>query len=87
MKTKLTKKTIAHENDPDLVDKPKGFFFIEAEGQLYFCIVMKKHKTNLYQMNKSRLLSEDNKKLVVKRLAEFVRKRSYSCCHGDIKNS
>ena len=73
-----------------MVDRPKGFFFIEAEGQLYFCIVMKKHRTNLYQMNKSRLLSEDNKKRVVKRLAEFVERRLFErnlICHGDIKNS
>ena len=68
----------SHENFPDLVDKPKGHFFIETEGELFFCLVMKKHRMNLRQMNQAGLLSEDNKRTVVEKLADFVANNLYS---------
>ena len=75
---------MAHERDPDLVDKPMGHFFIEVGDELYFCLVMKRHLTNLDQMNRHGLLSEDYKKQVVKRLTQFAEKNEKNC-HGDIK--
>ena len=80
----------AHKRFPDLVDSPKGHFFIEVGDQLYFCLVMKKHRTNLYQMNKTGLLSEENKRRVVERLVKFNKETNSGIsvfCHGDIKES
>ena len=72
---------------PELVDKPKGHFFIEVGSDLYFCLVIRKHTTSLYQMEKKGLLSEENKKKVVQRLANFVEDDNRYDCHGDIKDN
>ena len=77
----------AHKIYPDLVDKPKGHFFIEVGDQLYFCLVMRKHLTNLHQMNKAGLLSEENKKRVVEELVKISYSLTTNLCHGDIKES
>ena len=77
----------AHKIYPDLVDKPKGHFFIEVGDELFFCLVMKKHMKSLHQMNKAGLLNEENKKLVVQRLKKFVEVSDGTFCHGDIKES
>ena len=80
----------AHEECPDLVDSPKGHFFIEIGNELYFCLVVKRHRTNLHQMNKIGLLSEENKKQVVERLVKFNERTfplKITLCHGDIKES
>ena len=69
----------------DLVDEPKGFFYIKTTDELFFVIVMKKHKSNLSEMNQKGLLSQDNKKLVLEKLVEFVKKYGNDFSHGDIK--
>ena len=73
------------QKESDLVDEPKGFFYIKTTDELFFVIVMKKHKSNLSELNQKSLLSQDNKKTILKKLAEFVRKYGDDFCHGDIK--
>ena len=73
------------KKEPDLVDKPKGHFFIKAGGDLFFVIVMKKYDSNLHKAKEK--LTAENKKAVVKRLGEFVKKYHYLFTHGDIKDS
>ena len=77
----------AHMKYPDLVDSPKGHFFIDVGDQLYFCLVLNTHLTNLYQMNKAELLCEQNKKRVVKELAKFSNLSLTNSSHSDIKES
>ena len=74
----------AHEKFPDLVDNLEGHFFIEVDDELFFCLVTKKHVSNLHQMNKAGILSEDNKKRVVDGLVNFVQDEEY-VSHGDLK--
>ena len=88
----LKQKMQTSRDYPNLIDKPEGHFFIELDNQLYFCLVMKKYKSNLHQMNKTGLLSEEDKKTVVGRVADFVRGMfirpdGETYCHGDIKDS
>ena len=67
------------------MDKPDGHFYMKVENRLYFVVVMKKHVSNLDEMNRNELLSHENKKKVIKNLTEFVDATNPS--HGDLKES
>ena len=74
------------KNYPDLVDQPKGHFYIESDEKLFFVIVLKKHDSNLRDMMKNGVLREGNKTKVLARMAKYVEDNGFTP-HGDIKDS
>ena len=76
------------KKESDLVDEPKGHFYIESDEKLFFVIVLKKYDANLRDMMKKGILKEDNKKKVLARLAKYVKDNIImGVPHGDIKDS